>query len=99
MYKYFVLFIFLLLFLASCNSEEEACVFQPEDSPPISLHFEMLQDSLVNLSSRSELVKFLTKHVALRDHIFRRAEYQDDSAFVTALYDRLTNPHMDTLNF
>ncbi|HEX6224295.1 MAG TPA: gliding motility lipoprotein GldB [Chryseolinea sp.] len=100
MSKYFVPFIFLLLVVAACNSEkEEACVFQPEQSPPVSLSFEMLQDSLVNISSKGALIKFLTRHHALRDHIFRRAEYQDDSVFVNALYERLTNPHMDTLNF
>ena len=86
MYKNFVLFIFSLLLLASCNSDrEERCVFEPEDAPTISLDFEMLQDSLVNLSSKNSLVKFLTAHPALRNYIFRRAEYQDDSVFVNEL--------------
>jgi hypothetical protein len=98
MLKYSISFVFSLLLLASCNSDKEACVFQPEEPPAVSLDFEMLQDSLVNLSSKSALVKLFTRHAVLRDHIFRRAEYQDDSVFVTAIYDRLTNPHMDTLN-
>jgi hypothetical protein len=98
MYKHFVLFIFSVLFLASCNSDNEECVFQPEDAAPVSLDFEMLQDSLVNISSKGSLVKFLTHHPALRDHIFRRAEYQDDSVFVNEIFNRLTNPHLDTLN-
>jgi len=99
MYKHLALFIFPLLLFASCNSaDEEACAFEPENATPVSLDFEMLQDSLVNVSSKSGLIKFLTLHPALRDYIFRRSEYKDDSLFVTQLYDRLTNPHMDTLN-
>ena len=58
MYKHFILFIFPLLLFASCNSgNEEACAFEPENAAPIYLDFEMLQDSLVNVSSKSGLGK------------------------------------------
>ena len=50
MQRGFVLLIFSLLLLASCNSEkEDACVFQPDDAPQVFVTFEMLQDSLVNV--------------------------------------------------
>jgi hypothetical protein len=99
MFKHLVLLIFLGVWLASCNSDkEEACVFQPDVSSKVPVDFEMLQDTLMNISSKKELVELLTRHPAIRDYIFRRAEYPDDSVFVKELYNRLTNAHLDTLH-
>ncbi len=98
MFRDIVLYIFLIVLLASCSSdEEEACVFQPDVSSKVSLDFEMLQDSLMGISSKKDLVQLLTRNPALRDYTFRRSEYPDDSVFVTEIYNRLTNPHLDTL--
>jgi gliding motility-associated lipoprotein GldB len=98
MYRYLPLIIASIFFLASCNSDnEDVCVFQPEASK-VSLQFTMLQDSFRNVSSKSDLVHLLTRHPVVRDYIFRRADYPDDSVFVNELYARLSNPHFDTLN-
>lgn len=98
MYKYFPLAMLMLIFLGSCASEnEEPCVFQPEVSQHAEVEFISLQDSLMNVSSKSDLVALLTRYPVVRDFMFRRSEYPDDSVFVEALYNRLTNPHFDTL--
>lgn len=86
-----------LIFLSACGSEEESCAFEPELKETVDLSFEILQDSLANFQSKAELVKFLTKHPILRDHIFRRQEFPNDSVFINELYGRFTNPHIDTL--
>ena len=86
------------LLIAGCQSAEESCVFQPETSAiNLNVPFVTLQDSLVNIDSKSSLVALLTRHPIVRDEIFRRAEYPSDSVYVQELYDRFNNPHLDTL--
>ena len=98
MHRIFCLLVLAAFFLASCNPEkEEACAFQPEITNKVDLDFEVLHDSLTNFKSKRDLVKFLTGHPALRDHMFRRAEFPNDSVFINELYSRFTNPHIDTL--
>jgi hypothetical protein len=83
--------------LMGCGDEKEACVYIPENASPLDLKLQSLQDTLVNISSKEELVRLLTRHPLIRDEIFRRAEYPDDSTFIREVYSRLTNPHLDTL--
>ncbi len=91
----FLLFISLLY---GCDSATEECVFIPESTNiPVDLQVVALQDTFVNIKSKSELVSLLTRHPVIRDEIFRRAEYPSDSIFVDELYARLSNPHLDTL--
>jgi len=97
MNRIFSLAILCLIFLSACESEEEACVFQPDISNKVELDFEMLQESLASIRSKEELVTLLTHHPALRDYMFRRDEFPNDSAFINELYNRFTNPHLDTL--
>lgn len=95
---YLPLLIVSVFFLGSCGSgKEEACVFQP-DAARVTLDFTTLQDSFANISSKKDLVKLLTRHPVVRDHIFRRADYPDDSVFVNELYARVSNPYFDTLS-
>jgi gliding motility-associated lipoprotein GldB len=90
--------LFVLSLLAACDSEKEECAFIPEsENMAITLKFEALQDSFVNVGSKKELVDLLTHYPVVRDEIFRRAEYPSDSIFVDELYARLINPHLDTL--
>ncbi len=87
-----------VLFLSGCKKDEEVCVFVPETSEvKISVSIEQFQDSLVNIESRDELVAFLTRQPTIRDYIFRRSEFPDDSVFINELYNRFNNPHLDTL--
>ena len=97
MNRFFPLLLILLCLFGCASDKEDACIFQP-DAPKVMLNFSMLQDSLGNISSKDELVKMLTNHPVVRDYIFRRGDYPDDSTFINELYSRLTNPHFDTLN-
>lgn len=92
----FVVLIFPLA-LIGCADKEEACVFVPETSSTVDLTLQPLHDTLVNISSKAELKRLFTKYPVIRDEIFRRAEYPDDSLFLHEVYARLTNPHLDTL--
>lgn len=88
----------ILFFLGGCGEDKEECAFVPEtDSITVNLEFESLTDSLVGVASKAALVKFFGNHTALRDHFFVRERYPNDSAFINQLYDRFTNPHIDTL--
>jgi hypothetical protein len=96
--------IFLVLALAVCllsgcrNSAEDECVAVPESNGiPVTFRFEQLEDTIANISSKEELVALLTRNPLLRDYIFRRSEYPDDSVFINAIYKRLTNRGIDTL--
>jgi len=90
--------IILILLLTRCGKDREACVFVPETSSiKLNLSIEALQDSFVNVSSKKELVRLLTNHPQIRDYIFRRSEYPNDSVFINEIYNRFSNPHIDTL--
>lgn len=95
-----VLGITLISFLLSaCDNEpEEKCAFIPDTSDiTLDLKYESLTDSLLNISSKQELVDLLGRHTTLRDNFFRREQYPNDSVFVNTLYNRFTNPSIDTL--
>lgn len=89
----------LAVLLPACDIEKEACVFQPEtEGMKVPIRIEQLQDSFVNVRSKTALVSLLTKNPIIRDEIFRRAEYPSDSVFIDELYTRLNNPYLDTLS-
>ena len=94
-----VTFIFLAVLLWTCSGErEEQCVFQPEVSiHDVPLAFERFEDSLANISSKRELIAFLTRQPLIRDEMLRRAEYPNDSIFIDEMFQRFTNPGIDTL--
>ena len=100
LFNFRVVFIVVLFasLLWSCGKEEEPCAVQP-DTSGIKLETQIVpfQDSLLHIPSKQKLVAFLTRHPLIRDEIFRRAEYKDDSSFVNELYFKLNNPHFDTL--
>ena len=97
MNRFFVIVILALAFFSACESDKEECVFKPDLSSRVELDFQMLQDSLLNINSKDDLVELFTLQPALRDYIFRRSEYPSDSVFIDELYNRFTNPHFDTL--
>jgi gliding motility-associated lipoprotein GldB len=98
MKKVFWLFV-VSFFLWCCGKDDgEKCVFQPDISQVhADFTFEHFEDSLINLKSKKELVGLLGRQPLIRDYIFRRREYPNDSVFVNELYARFTNPHIDTL--
>jgi len=88
----------VIAFCAGCKSDVDECAFIPgTNGQEVSLQFEQFQDSLVNLKSKAALVNLFTHQPVLRDYIFRRTEYPDDSVFINEIYQRFTNPHLDTL--
>ncbi|HWA34083.1 MAG TPA: hypothetical protein VG737_08145 [Cyclobacteriaceae bacterium] len=89
----------LCLLFASCRDKnEEACAFIPDTSGiKVDLIFESLEDSLPAITKKTQLVAFLTRHPEARDFFFNRTQYPSDSAFINELYNRFTNPHLDTL--
>jgi hypothetical protein len=94
---------FFLLFLVSlavwgCKKEAEECVFKPETSSiNINFEFEQFEDSLASITSKKELVGILTRQPLIRDYIFRRTEYPNDSVFVNEIYRKFSNEGIDTL--
>lgn len=83
--------------LAGCISDKEECAFIPPVETRATLEFTALSDSVVNFSSKEELVDFLGRHPVLRDHFLRRSQYPNDSVFINELYQRFTHPSFDTL--
>lgn len=81
-----------------CMKDEETCVTIPDTSGnKVAVTIEPIHDSLMNIQSKEMLVNLLTNQPIIRDYIFRRSEYPNDSVFINALYQRFTNPHLDTL--
>lgn len=97
--RFTFLFIVLAIALFSCSNdpEVEECAEAPTTVEPVSLQVEQLQNILPAIQSKGELVQFLSAHPVIRDRFLHRAEYPDDSTFINTLYDRFTNPHIDSL--
>lgn len=96
--KHFLAAVALAFLVWSCETDSESCVTIPDTSDSrVSVIIEPLHDSLMRIQSKQELVNLLTHQPIMRDYIFRRKDYPDDSVFINALYQRFTNPHLDTL--
>lgn len=91
--------IFAALLLLNCSGGEEApCVFIPDvDHARFPLEIEHLEDSLAGITSKQQLIAFLTRRPLIRDEMLRRAAYPDDSVFINEMFKRFTNPGIDTL--
>lgn len=85
--------------LWSCNGDvEEKCAFVPDTKAiTINLQFESFEDSIPAITSKQQLVDFFSRHTLLRDFVFGRTAYPNDSVFINELYARFSNPHFDTL--
>lgn len=91
--------LFFLTLLWSCaNEPDEKCAFIPDtQGVTIDLKWESLEAALPAIRSKKELVDFFSQQPALRDGFFNRSAYPNDSVFINQLYERFTNPHIDTL--
>lgn len=82
----------------SCKSDQEKCAFIPDHSNiVVHVEFEHYEDSIPNFKSKQHLIDFLTRNPLMREHFFRRKEYQDDSLFIRKLYAAFSHPAFDTL--
>lgn len=97
--KNFALPFCVLLILWSCGkNEEEQCAFIPDvDKEKIELDYLSLEDSLVNINSKGELVALLSRYPQVRDLMLNRNQFPNDSVFINELFRRYSNPAMDTL--
>lgn len=95
------LFLALLavLGLTGCNKDQtEKCAIIPDTKYiKIDLRWESLEDSLPAITTKEDLVGFLTRHPHIRDMFLSRGQYPSDSAFVNDRFRKFTNPHIDTL--
>src|SRR4051812_9769843 len=96
--KKILLPVFFALLIFSCSDKEKnECVFQPEIANKVPIKIEQLQDSLVHISSKQDLVKILTHNPVIRDYIFGRSQYPNDSALINTLYQRFSHAELDTV--
>jgi len=88
-----------LVLVWSCSGNvEEKCAFVPDTkSITVDLQFESLEDSIPAITSKQQLVDFFSRNPTLRDFVFGREAYPNDSAFINELYARFSNPHFDSL--
>lgn len=95
------LFLFALVLgvCFSCSKDDaEKCAYKPDVANiHLNLNFESYEDSLTRVSSKKELVALLGRQPMIRDFIFRRTAYPNDSAFVNAIYQRVTSTGFDSL--
>jgi hypothetical protein len=90
--------VLLSALISGCGDEKEACVFIPETSSiDVEIVFEHFEDSLANITSKTELIEMLGREPLIRDYIFRRTEYPNDSVFVNEVYRKFTSAGIDTL--
>ena len=94
-----ILFSFIALILFSCSTENETteCVEAPNSVEPVTVEIEALEHLLPSIQSKAELVQFLKQYPTIRDQVLHRESYPDDSTFINTLYQRFTNPHIDSL--
>jgi hypothetical protein len=93
-----ILFVAIILVFNSCGEKEKTCVFDPKASKDsIHLSFDALEDSLISIKSKSDLVKLLTRHAVFRDVVLNRQGHPDDSAFINFWFKRFTHAGFDTL--
>src|ERR687898_558944 len=97
--RFFSCIVLLCFLVWGCDStKKNECVFTPDTKDiKLSVHIEQFQDTLAALSTKEELVDFFTRQPLLRDYVFRRTEYPDDSVYINQIFQRLSNAYMDTL--
>jgi hypothetical protein len=91
--------VILVTGLWSCGKDnEDKCAFAPDVSDlSVTISLERFEDSLLNITSKPQLVELLTREPVIRDQIFGRAQFPNDSAFINEIFNRLSNPYLDTL--
>ena len=97
--KYLPLIIlsFSVLF-SGCKVENSECVTIPDtENIELQVEMEQLEEKLVSINSKEELVSLLSDYPVIRDQFFRRPEYPNDSVFINTLFSKFSSPHMDTL--
>lgn len=99
MLRILVLSLITCSILSGCGDKtKDECISSPKtDDIALQLEWEELHDSLAEVKTKTEMVRLFTRHPLVRDYVFRRTEYPDDSTFINEVYKRLTNPGIDTV--
>lgn len=85
----------LAVCLAGCNGNSRET---PDVSGvPVTLRYTSYVDAMTDIGV-GELADVFRHEEVLRDYIFQRSAYPDDSIFLKALHARFANPHIDTLH-
>ncbi|MBT1704363.1 gliding motility lipoprotein GldB [Chryseosolibacter indicus] len=93
-----VLFLVSVLLWNCSGNKTEECAIQPDVSPiNLQVRIEQFQDTLAGITSKKELVALLSRQPVMRDNLFRRSEYPNDSVFINELYTKFSHPGIDTL--
>lgn len=89
----------ILLAVTGCGDRPtDECVTVPDtEGIAIDLQFFQLEEEIANIDSKDELVLFFTDHPVMRDFLFNRREYPDDSVFINSIHQRVSHPSFDTL--
>ncbi|HEY5919201.1 MAG TPA: hypothetical protein VIU13_17405, partial [Chryseolinea sp.] len=66
MFRVAFVVVLISLGLIGCGDEKEACVFVPESPSAVDLDLQPLQDTLVNITSKDELVRLFTRYPIIR---------------------------------
>jgi len=94
----FISLFFIVVFSSCRNSVQEECVYAPStEGIIVDLQFQSLEDALPAINSKQDLVDFFSRNTTMRDYFFNRQAYPSDSVFINELYNRFSNPHLDTL--
>lgn len=93
------LFLTLFVFFCACTPDEEkGCAFVPDTSGiDLKVSYLSLEDSLPAIQTKEDLARFMSAHPGARELFFSRPSYPDDSTFINRLFQKFSNPHIDTL--
>lgn len=93
-----ILTIILAAMTACSDRTADECVVIPDtEGIVIDFQFVQLEEQIADISSKDELVDFFTAHPVMRDFLFNRRNYPDDSLFINSLHQRVSHPSFDTL--
>ena len=93
-----LLILFLSINIFFCCSENNTCNEHPVvENSKLVISFERLENDFLSIKTREELKIFIQRHPSVAKYFLRRADYPNDSIMTQAIYQRLTNPYMDTL--
>lgn len=87
--------------MVSCDQpgEEAVCLENQMDvsDVEINLQYESLTSTFLNIQTKEELANFLNDNPIIREVMLHANEYPSEAIFYEELFNKITNPHIDTL--
>lgn len=95
---FFIIISFTLLFSCDSKEESEGCVYQPDISDiEVDLNYVSLTNEFLDIKSPEELAGFFSDHPVIAHYFFRKFESRNDQEFYEKVLNKITNPHIDSL--